>query len=308
MKIAKKDQFHPDKQKIARILYHYGLELSEYKEASTGIENTTLIVTTPKGKFVMRIYRKKKKDDAYVYRELDFMAYLRTNNLKVPKVAANKEGDFLTIEQFGNESWQIIVMEFIDGHHTDIYTPELIVELSSIQASMHYLSESYKNGDSIGEPLARLKENYFIDSIPKEKITDIRLRSFLDRAKAYEIKLPNELPQGLCHLDYDTDNVLVKNNTVTAILDFDDLRLAPFIVCLSYTLWHVYATTGKEALMSYLKNYKNQRKLSDLEQSFIKPIMLFRHYVISSIKILNNHTSSDEITTLLEQEAYLNST
>lgn len=305
MKIAEKSQFNPDRQKIARILERYDLELKSYREASAGIENTTLIIDTNKGAFVMRIYRQQKKPALEINRELDFMTYLRINGMKVPVVVANKAGDQLTTERFKNKRWRIIVMEFIEGYHAEKYTDGLINELSSIQARMHNLSSTYKDSYPISEPLTRLKESYFITLIPQSQIIDDRLGAFLDRAKDYELKLPRELPRGLCHLDYDTDNTLVKDDAVAAVLDFDDLGLAPFVVCLGYTLWHVYTYAGQEASKSYLENYKTKRKLSDLELSYIKPIMLFRHYVISAVKILNGHTSPAEVSAFLEQEAQL---
>lgn len=93
------------------------------------------------------------------------------------------------------------------------------------------MSASYSDEQGALKPLANLKEYYFIDQIPQEGI-DSRLRAFLQRAKEYEVSLPSELPRGLCHLDYDTGNTLVNKNVVAAVLDFDDLALAPFVVCL----------------------------------------------------------------------------
>jgi len=304
MKIAESNQFPLHVKNVTHILARYDLALRNFNAASTGIENTTLIIDTNKGKFVLRVYRQRKKDSTEIYRELDFMEYLRANNIKVPRVISNTQGERLTLERLDDKVWQVIVMEFIEGRHAQTYTPELIIELSSTQANMHNLSSSYADKHGVLEPLTNLEENYFIDQILQERI-DRQLQAFLQRAKAYELNLPLELPKGLCHLDYDTDNALVSKNSVAAILDFDDLALAPFIVCLGYTLWHVRTEAGEEAAQKYLENYETQRKLSDLERQFIKPVMLFRHYVISSVKILNGHTSPEDIMAFLKQESVL---
>jgi Ser/Thr protein kinase RdoA (MazF antagonist) len=150
-----------------------------------------------------------------------------------------------------------------------------------------------------------LKEEYFIKQINLRRLEDDRLRSFLERASNYTLSLDNALPKGLCHLDYDTDNLLAKNSSVLAVLDFDDLAIAPFIVCLAYTLWHVYTEKSEDAAWEYLRYYETFRQISDLERGYIKPIMLFRHYVISAVKVLNNHTLESDIEKYLDIEKQL---
>ena len=305
MKIAKDNQFIPNRQSVARILEQYGLELKAYSAAASGIENITLIADTSKGKFVVRVYRQHKKGSTEIFRELDFMEYLRTHMVKVPMIITNTEGSRLASAQFGGKTWQIIVMEFVEGRHASIYTDALLADLASTQARMHILSSTYKDAYAGPELLTRLTENYFITQIPQTLITDDALPAFLDRAKAYELHLPPELPHGLCHLDYDSNNVLVKDNTIAAVLDFDDLALAPFVVCLSYTLWHVYTHAGESAAQTYLRHYAAHRKLSDLELQYLAPTMLFRHYVLSAIAILSGRTSPEKIAAFIRHEAAL---
>lgn len=99
MKIAENNQFLPHAKGIAHILARYDLALENFSAASTGIENATLIVGTSTGKFILRVYRQHKKDSTEIYRELDFMEYLRVNDIKVPRVTSNTQGERLTLEQ-----------------------------------------------------------------------------------------------------------------------------------------------------------------------------------------------------------------
>jgi Ser/Thr protein kinase RdoA (MazF antagonist) len=70
--------------------------------------------------------------------------------------------------------------------------------------------------------------------------------------------------KGLSHFDFDIDNVLTKNDHVTAILDFGDIECMPLVVCLGYTLWDVLCEEGgSPALVArYLQKYQAVRQLN----------------------------------------------
>jgi Ser/Thr protein kinase RdoA (MazF antagonist) len=305
MKIAPDDQLVIDQVKLEIILDQYDLRLVNFTEASSGIENKTVMTDTNRGKYVVRIYRNGKKSDRSIDMELDFMAYLHSHSVPVPGVLCNQSSSYITKLTFDGRKWQIIVMEYIEGEHAKQYTEELISNMAKTQAAMHSLSAAYPVKGIPAEKLNVLKEEYFIKQIDLHHLKDDRLRGFLERASAYRLDLDVNLSRGLCHLDYDTDNVLAKDSSVLAVLDFDDLAIAPFIVCLAYTLWHIYTEKNEAAAWQYLENYETFRQLSDLERSHIKPIMLFRHYMISAIKVLNNHTLLADIDKYLDVETQL---
>jgi Ser/Thr protein kinase RdoA (MazF antagonist) len=302
MKLSPDDQFIPNEENVAYVLRHYGLELTAYQEASSGIENRTLIVDTRSGKYVMRIYRHGKKKLGAIKLELDFVNYLRMHNIKTPDIIANREGERVTTERLHGKTWQIIVMEFAEGEHAQKYTEALLQDLAEIQAKMHNLSSQY-NGELIDATnVTALQGRQLVEAISGKTIQDGRLLAFLQRAGDYVVELPSDLPKGLCHLDYDKDNTLVKNGVVSAVLDFDDLAIAPFVVCLAYALWDVYVEAGEKSMKDYLTQYEKLRKLSEAERRYIKSAMLFRHYFVTTIKILYGHTSPDEISQYINIE------
>lgn len=89
------------------------------------------------------------------------------------------------------------------------------------------------------------------------------------------------------HLDFDAEgNVLVKDNKVSAILDFDDLSYSPCIVCLGYTLWHVlFISNDKHLLEQYITDYIKTRSLAKEEYEILPKILLFRNYVIGMLEL-----------------------
>lgn len=300
MKKVEDKQFKPTSNLLDKIFQQYGLNYVSYKLATSGIENTTLIVETTNNKYVLRVYRQAKKSTNDIIQEVEYTQYLRSNGISVPKVIKNSKNKYVTEFEENSTIWQLILMEFIDGEHPTEYSHELLKEIANVQATMHILSSKYlSQGD---EELSELVEDYFIKQINTNQIQDARLKQFLNRAINFNLKLDKNLPKGYCHLDYDIDNIMSKNNKIAAILDFDDLAFAPFVVCLAYTLWHVLYSNGETKMYGYLAEYERFRKLNDLEKSYMYKIILFRHYVISSLKILIGHTENEDIKMYIQLE------
>lgn len=306
MKINPHHQFNPTQTSLAEVLSsQYGLTLQNFEPARSGIENTTVIVNCAEGQFVARFYRQMKKTDEHIEQELGFMKYLRQQNFKIPLVVKNQSGEELTKYTEGNTTWQVMLMEFAAGHHATSYTPALVINLATIQARMHLVSGSYSNR-YLGFVLRNLRETHFLRSVETANIPDPALRDFIQRAKQYQVHLDTDLPFGLCHLDFDADNTLVdEHDEITAILDFDDLALAPFVVDLAYALWDLYYAGGESLTKSYVSAYEKIRPLSDLEKSCINEVLLFRHYLVSAVFLSGGEVTSKKAKKLLEMEADL---
>lgn len=286
MKIDSHRQFQPTNSKVHDILVEYGLTLQDYQLATTGIENITIIANCNEGKYVLRLYRQNKKTDEYIEQEWSFVDFLHENGFPVAQLVTNKDGEVLTKYTDSGISWQVILMKFVDGRHPSTYSPQLIANLASNQAKIHLLAPTY-NDSYYGSILRNLREKYFIKQIDFTNLPSKEFGDLLKRAQDYEVNLSSEFEFGLCHLDFDADNVLVdEHDNLTAILDFDDLALAPFVLDLAYTLWDVYHDGGEEKVNQYLTEYQSIRPLSTEERSVLKPIILFRHYVISAIRTL----------------------
>lgn len=305
MKLEPEKQFKADFESVALLLRAYALELQSYTAAMSGIENTTLIATTTTAKYVVRIYRLGKKSKNEITLEIDFMQHLQSGGVKVPRIMQNKQGEYVSeFEQHGLR-WQAIVMDFVRGVHADEYDTKLLVDMAQTQANMHVLSSKYATPSDVATEDSTLSEHFFLPDIDMNTIVDSSLRQFLERAKSYSVPLDAKLPHGLCHLDYDKDNIITRDGVIAAVLDFDDLAIAPFVVCLGYTLWHVRRYGGKNMAEQYLAEYEKVRKLNSLEKSYLKNVMLFRHYMISDLKILNEHVSEQEIADYINLESEL---
>ena len=289
MKINTELQFLPTRDNISNILNYYGLSLNTFEPAQSGIENCTIFVDTSNSTYALRVYRQQKKSNQEILEEIRFVDYLQTEGIPVAPVVPNNGGKKLTL----HGPWQIILMPKIAGIHVDQYNNSNVDSLAKEQAKMHHLASIYEHS-FYPEPLIMLRDDTFIPKLNQTKLID-EARQIMKRAKNYYVALPNNLPSGLCHLDYDSDNILIdENNDITAILDFDDLRLAPFAVCLGYTLWHIACQEDKVLVDRYLTTYGNVRQLTEAEMSLLPKVMLFRHYMMSALVCLDG--DMDDIT------------
>jgi Ser/Thr protein kinase RdoA (MazF antagonist) len=279
---------------IAKMLLQYGINDFHFEIISGGIENTSLLITNHNKQYVLRIYRRYNKSDSRIAVELQFQDVLREHGLPIPHILTNSIGSKLTKVTIDGFDWQVILMEYMGKTDFKHYTSELINDMATIQATMHLLGIAFaKNQATHEHTLSELKETIAQQS--KEEISDIKIRTFLDRGKKYIVALDPNLPYGYNHLDFDTyGNILVKNDRVTAILDFDDLSYSPSVVCLGYTLWEIlFETNDTNKLEEYLKVYEEIRPLNEHERSLLPQIMLFRNYAIGAI-----------IATVTKQEMY----
>jgi Ser/Thr protein kinase RdoA (MazF antagonist) len=310
MTYKKSGQFGADRTAVAAALRPYGITKFAFVAATRGIENTTLIITLPDAsQRVLRVYRLGKKSDADILLELAFMQELREHGLPIPAIAPSQSGELLGHVDAGDEQWQCVLMEYLGGHHTKHYSPVLIEELARYQAHMHQLGAIWATTQPPGTPMiSELTETEFVPLVAVSHIPDPALRAFIERAAAYRFALPDDLPHGYSHFDYDSGNVLVdESGHVTGILDFDDMRYAPLVMCLAYSLWDVRRRNPSSTIdmEAYLHTYQQLRPLTVAERTSLASIMLLRHYAIGALKVLSSSMDAEVLRDFLHIEQRL---
>jgi Ser/Thr protein kinase RdoA (MazF antagonist) len=304
MKLQPENQLVHSLNIVASLGKRYDIVVDRYSEAASGIENTTLVISSGDSRYVFRIYRHGKKTNEQIAAELEFMAYLGNHSVPVASIRANNEGGLITLFESGAKSWQAIVMDFVEGEHPKELTNALLTDIATTQAQMHLSGADYHAQTEVIRQLDTLVETEFIKQIDLKSLDD-ELRAFFERGAAYNLSLSPDLPCGPCHLDYDEQNMLCRDDALVAVLDFDDMAIAPFAICLAYTLWHVQDSYGQAAADAYLSVYQQLRTLTQLEQQLLPAAMLFRHYMITAIKVLDNQISQQDIHDYLQTEQFL---
>ena len=303
-KLKPHKQIKLNKRIVSNLLRSYNLTARSFKVFSNGIENISTLVVTNKGKFALRVYQKNKKSIRDIERELAFMEFLRTAKIPIPQVFKNIFGKHVSRYKHGGSVWSYILMEFASGTHPKAYSTSAIVNLATTQAKMHKLGTVFaKKLDTPTLFWKHLRERAFSPHIKTSTIKDVAVKDFVARAKKFETALPAGLRLGYNHLDITHDNILMQNDRITAVLDFDDADYAPHVVCLGYTLWDMlYVTRDARNIFRYLAAYKKSRVLTKLELKILKDVILFRNYVIGAMEIMFYGENGYDVKPILEFE------
>jgi Ser/Thr protein kinase RdoA (MazF antagonist) len=303
-KLSPEHLFVPSQKNVSAILACYDLPLTRFLPTTHGIENLTLLVWSQRKKYVLRVYPQQKKSEAGILLELDFMSHLRNHGLPTPAIISSSDHHRLVVCELDHQKWQCVLMEHAQGTHPEAFTPALLDHMATLQAHMHTLGEQYAHTYNLKSERAALRATAMTDELLKHTALESSLRTFLERVKAFVVELDDSLPKGLSHFDFDIENILTKHDRVTAILDFGDMEYLPLVVCLGYTLWDVLFEQGgsPEMVTRYLQTYQGVRPLTQSEQEVLREIMLFRHYVITTVEIHFGDFSQYDLDKALQRE------
>ena len=303
-KLSPEHLFVPSQENVRAILARYNLPFTRFLPTTHGIENLTLLVWSQRKKYVLRVYPQQKKSDADILLELDFMTHLRNDGLPLPAIISSSDHQPLVVCELDQQKWQCVLMEHAQGAHPEAFTPLLLDHMATLQAQMHTLGEQYAKTHNMKSGRAILRVTSVTDELLKNSILESSLRNFLGRVKAFVVELHDSLPKGLSHFDFGIENILTKHDGVTAILDFGDMECMPLVVCLGYTLWDVLFEKGgsPEMVTRYVQTYQEVRQLNQIEQEVLREIMLFRHYVITTVEIHFGDFSQNDLDKALQRE------
>jgi Ser/Thr protein kinase RdoA (MazF antagonist) len=306
MKMHSKNQIDITDNTVALILKSYGISNFSFKPINQGIENTSLYIESENNKYVLRIYRQKRKIDEDIFFEIKFQDYLRKNGIPIPLIYPNLKGEELSVINIDGKDWQIIFMQFVDGESINLNpTKELIIELAHIQARMHLLGiEFAEKTDKPKSPIDNLNGS-IANKIENLPIQNEDIVKFVERVKSFKYELNKDLPYGYNHSDLDFDgNVIIKDRKVAGIIDFDDLRYSPSVMCFGFSLWNVLDDSGIKAFRLYLKEYESIRPLNDLERETLSHVIFFRNYQIGITRLLlwEKDTPIEDITKIIQLE------
>lgn len=200
-----------------KILANYNLGAYEgYKTFANGAGQTTILLETTTGKFVLRYYENRSQD--HVDFEVRLFEFLEGKEYPVPKVIATSSGQPSGV--YKNKPY--IVLEFVEGEHgknpNEEFDRAQATEVVRAVAELH-LATNGKSPDFFHE-----REGYSVDycwdEYQKRPNQDPETTTWL-RKQLDDLHFPESLPKGICHADVNYGNFLFKGGKIVAVLDFD---------------------------------------------------------------------------------------
>lgn len=296
-----KDKYHYDKREVEVFLQElYAIRKPIIEPITSGIMNTSFKIREATGRArlsVLRVYRKSHNRHARILREVALMEILRNVGLPVPEIKKNKQGEQISLFKTASDTYYAAVLAFLPGREIKISDATAIPAVARSHALMHqavaeniptvtneYKSivqwlESERNValPKVTNPAVRSQ----IESLSKNVLSDIQRAKFAI----------GTLPRGLCHLDYDSDNIFIKGREVLGIVDFDDVAEVPFVLDLGFSLWwwcfYSPVKHRKQILSTYVAEYTKVLPLSETELALLPLFIRLRNATLLNLLFVN---------------------
>lgn len=242
-RMAAKTDF--SEQQLREILSHY--QLGEYKASqpiSQGNVQTNFFLSTTQGTFVFRYYENRSRES--VLFESHLIHYLKNKHFPCPALLKNKEGKYIGVAH----EKPYAIFEFIEGQHIENPTEEQKKQLIQKVAELQNVTRKYRPRSK------KYRWNYSSElcrNLAHEAAQEIGTVQAEEKLAWVEqelvtLQLPKSLPKGICHSDFHFSNVLFKDGTFHALLDFDDANytflmydlatlINPFLPSFDWNTW-----------------------------------------------------------------------
>ena len=265
---------------IVRLIGRWSIQNPQVQPTNQGTVNKTFFVEASSGKFVFKLYDNSTTAEQIKY-EHSLLTFLQSCDLSfdISAPIPIDSGETLLITNLNNSPLRFSLQKYIFGQ------PANRQNLNHIFAAGQALGELHSaliNFDSQGK-LAQLPRWGKLDKIhplvtnplevPQllklEKSQQQRLGQILQEVIEIAPNLYKHLQLQTAHADYLCPNILIKDNRVNGIIDFEfatyDLRLLDFVAALDHFSRIGNAIPAWESIKAFIKGYKEYNSLSNLE-------------------------------------------
>lgn len=268
----------------------YSLKIKNISKIKNGILNSNFLIETEDSKkYILRIFE-ANRSISEEEQELKFLCKI-SNFIPVALPILNKENKY--ISQINNK--KISLFTYIDGEILSETTENYLKQIGEYLGKLHHYSKTIKKENfdrktriDFNYYFKKLKEyqNKFIDMpvLPHENLRVSKRTGLLKDSKKNLMEIAAEmskfnfdtLPSGIIHSDIFQDNIIVKDNKIKAILDFNEAHYAPFIydIALVLSFWikdkNFSNDVEKELEEAFISSYSKYRNIEKEELKFLK--------------------------------------
>lgn len=262
---------------LAELCMPYGIgRILRYEGIARGTVQTNYHLFTDCGEYTFRLYENRTPEQAEY--EIALLTDPAMNGFPVPKPVRGEKG-YIGLY----EGKPYALFGWLPGHHAPEWNTarresaaRMAAELAKRTAGLR-LPHEEKRLCYTPETLLRLAEEAAEKSGDGEK-----LRWYRDRIAMLE--LPEELPRGVCHGDYDLGNLFFEGGRATALLDFDDANSTlllfdpasmadPFRAEFRHDTWQEFApdadVTDLSGMRTVVSAYESVRPMTECERAHL---------------------------------------
>lgn len=272
---------HFSEADFIEILLAYELgTLKASQSLTTGTVQTNYRLQTTRGRYVFRFYENRPLGS--VLFESHLIQYLTAHQYPCPAAFPNRQGAF--VGSYREKPY--LLFEFVEGEHLERLTADQKSQLIQKVAELHLITQAYEpryqdhrwNYD--GVLCRRLAQ----DTAAKLDPPTARAKLAWFEAELAALDLPDSLPKGICHCDFDLSNILFQDGQFKALLDFDDANytylifdlaglINPFVPPFDWDSWSAFDPDADvldfRESKTVVQEYSHQRPLTDVEKAHL---------------------------------------
>lgn len=202
---------------LARLIGQYDVgELVSAKGIAEGVSNSNWLVETTRDRFILTMYENRVEVGDLPF-FLGLLDHLAAKGSPVPRTIHDRNGDAFRML----DGKAVALIEFLPGVSIDRPTPEQARAVGAALAGVHLHSADFAGQRMNSMALAHLRELF--DGCRPEGLRSID--PTLPALVAGELELlaqcwPRELPRSVIHADLFPDNVLMRGDRVSGLIDF----------------------------------------------------------------------------------------
>lgn len=247
-----------------RILGHHTIgDLVDVQPLARGSVQTSYLVTTTDGRFVFKYYENRPKESAQF--EIDLLWHLNRYNYPCPVPVDLEVG----IEK----GKPYAIFNFIEGNHVEAMNERQRQQLIQRVAELQMLTAAYD------PPMKGYRWNYTPElcrqlaygRVEELATFDARRKAIWLEGELEKLDLPDSLPLGICHCDFDISNLLFDGDELVALLDFDDANYTYLNFDVVNLLEWPYPSEEFEfdAVRATIREYERHRTLAPIERAHL---------------------------------------
>jgi len=255
------------------------LEILKVEPTNQGTVNTTFFVETQTGKYVLKLYNDSITTGQIEY-EHSLLAYLRSRNLSfvVPTPIPTDVGKTLVTVNQDNSMLRVALLPFIAGNSSDRQNIAHTHAISQTLGELHHALAKFDSSGKMAQlpawgDLNQIHPLVTPLEIPKLlKLTLIQQERLVKTLTEVIEAAPNLykiLPVQTTHADYLSPNVMLLDNRVVGVLDFEfatfDLRLMDYVAALDHFTRFSGQAPNWEFVKVFSTGYAKHVCLSQLE-------------------------------------------
>ena len=256
---------------LAALLRHYDVgELVSAKGIAEGVSNSNWLIETTKARYILTMYERRTRIADLPF-FLGLLDHLSAAGCPVPRTIHDRDGAPYRLV----DGKAVALIEFLPGISVDRPTPEQARGVGGALANLHRAAASFPQSreNALAPPACAA----MLDRFGRDELAtiDADLPAWLDNAgEQVRGAWPVDLPRGIVHADLFPDNVLLRGDRVTGLIDFyfACTDMLAYDLAVTHAAW-CFADGGRrfDAAVSgaLLEGYRAVRPLDDAELAAI---------------------------------------